>query len=96
MTGSQPSRLEQLKRTLDAGLIDRETFDAAAAATSAQVTGAGAGALAQGQDAIAFGAGDVGVRGDNTGTINLGVFIQQGTRPIARALRLLRGCELGL
>ena len=29
MTEPQPSRLEQLQRALDAGLIDQDTYDAA-------------------------------------------------------------------
>ncbi len=75
----QPSRLEQLKRALDAGVIDQDTYAAAVAGMSAQV--AGSGALAQGQQAVAVGAGGVGVQGDNEGIINLGVLIQQGSKP---------------
>ena len=78
MTEPPPTRLEQLQRALDAGLIDQDTFDAAVAGMTAQV--AGGGAIAQGQGATAVGAGGVGVQGDNTGTINLGVLIQQGAR----------------
>jgi hypothetical protein len=63
MTEPPPSHLEQLRRALDAGLIDRDTYDAAVAAMTAQL--AGSGAIAQGQDALAVGAGGVGVRGDN-------------------------------
>jgi len=79
MTEPQPSRLEQLKRALDAGLIDQDTFDAAVAGMNAKV--AGNGAVAQGPGATAVGAGGVGVHGDNDGVINLGVLIQQGAKP---------------
>jgi hypothetical protein len=37
-----PTRLEQLKRALDAGLIDRDTFDTAAATINAHLSGRGA------------------------------------------------------
>ncbi len=62
----------RLKNALDAGAIDPPTFNffAAAAGMAAQVSGSGA--VAQGQDALAAGAAGVGVRGDNTGTINTG------------------------
>src|SRR5919198_1183836 len=79
MTEPQPTHLEQIKRALDAGVIDQDTFDAAVAAVSARLDGSGA--IAQGQDALAVGAGGVGVRGDNEGVINLGVLIQQAARP---------------
>lgn len=79
MTQAPATSLDQLKRALEAGLIDQATFDAAAAALSAQVTGGGA--IAQGQDALAVGAGGVGIGGDNNGIVNLGVLIQQGSRP---------------
>lgn len=88
MTEPQPSPIEKLKRALDAGAIDQDTYDAAVAGISAQV--AGSGALAQGRGATAIGAGGVGVGGDNTGTINLGVLIQQGTRPGASEADLTR------
>ncbi len=88
MTGSQPSRLEQLKSARDAGLIDQDTYEAAVAAMSARL--AGSGAVAQGREAFAVGAGGVGVLGDNTGTVNLGVLIQQGTRPGASKQDLTR------
>ena len=87
MTEPQPSRLEQLRRALDAGLIDRDTYVAFAAIT-AQL--AGSGAIAQGQDATAVGAGGVAVQGDNQGTINLGVLIQQGIKPGASPADLRR------
>ena len=88
MNEPQPTRLEQLRRALDAGLIDQDTFDAAVAAMSAQLDGGGA--IAQGPGAIAVGAGGVGVLGDNSGTINLGVLIQQGARPGASREDLTR------
>jgi len=88
MTEQHPSRLEQLKRALAAGLIDQDTFDAAVAGITAQVSGSGA--IAQGEGASAVGAGGVGVRGDNRGTINLGVLIQEGTEPGASRDELRR------
>ena len=42
MTETHRARLEQLKRALDLGAIDQDTFDAAAAGISAQMTGGGA------------------------------------------------------
>ena len=70
MTEQPPlSRLEQLRRALDAGLIDQDTYDAAVAGMAAQLTGGGAIA---GQDAMAVGVGGVGVGGDNAGDINTG------------------------
>ena len=79
MTETHRARLEQLKGALDLGAIDQDTFDAAAAGISAQMTGGGA--IAQGQDSLAVGAGAVAVLGDNNGILNLGVLIQQGTKP---------------
>jgi formylglycine-generating enzyme required for sulfatase activity len=79
MSQAPPDRIEQLKRALELGAIDHETFDAAVAGITAQL--AGSGAIAQGQDALAVGAGGVAFRGDNQGLINLGVLIQQGTQP---------------
>ena len=70
MTGSQPSRLEQLKSARDAGLIDQDTYEAAVAAMSARL--GGSGAVAQGQDALAVGAQGVGVGRDHHGDINTG------------------------
>jgi hypothetical protein len=49
MTAPPPTRLEQLQRALDLGAIDRDTYDAAVAGLTAQLTGAGA--IAQGPDA---------------------------------------------
>ncbi|MGB7988773.1 MAG: hypothetical protein WCF44_05220 [Candidatus Methylophosphatis roskildensis] len=88
MMQSPRSSLEQLGRALEAGAIDQATYDAAVAAIKAQL--AGAGAIAQGQDATAVGAGGVAVRGNNSGTINLGVIIQQGTQTGATADDLKR------
>ena len=79
MTQAPGTSLDQLKRALDAGLIDQATFDAAAAAISARL--AGSGAIAQGQGSLAVGAGGVAVQGNNVGMINLGVLIQQAARP---------------
>ena len=88
MTEPQPTRLEQLQHALDIGAIDQDTYAAAVAAMTAQL--AGSGAIAQGQDATAVGAGGVAVQGDNQGTINLGVLIQQGTKPGASPADLRR------
>lgn len=62
--------IEQLQRALDAGLIDRATFDTAAAAISPQL--AGGGVIAQGQDVIAVGTQGAAIHGDNLGAINTG------------------------
>jgi hypothetical protein len=88
MTDQQPSPLEQLQRALDAGNIDQSAFDALVAAMKAQLVGSGA--IAQGPEALAVGAGGLGLQGDNTGTINLGVLIQQGTRPGASRDELIQ------
>jgi hypothetical protein len=65
-----PTRFEQLKRALDAGVITQDTFDAAVGAMGAQLSGSGA--IAQGQDAVAVGAEGVFIRGDNSGDVNTG------------------------
>ncbi|TVR58137.1 MAG: NACHT domain-containing protein [Candidatus Competibacteraceae bacterium] len=70
MTEPQLSRLEQLRRALDLGAIDQDTYDAAVAGLTAQLTGNGA--IAQGPDALAVGAGGVGVGGGSYGDINTG------------------------
>jgi len=88
MTEPPPSRLEQLRRALDAGLIDRDTYDAAVAGITAQLTGSGS--IAQGPDALAVGTAGVGVTGPNYGPINTGVIIQQGTRAGASPADLRR------
>jgi hypothetical protein len=62
--------LEQLRRALDAGLIDRATFDAALAGMSADI--AGGGAIAQGPSAQAVGVQGVGIGRDHQGRINTG------------------------
>jgi len=73
------NKIEQLKAALDAGLIDQATFDTASTAINAQLSGGGA--IAQGTGALAVGAGGVAIGGDNNGTINLGVLIEQGKQP---------------
>ena len=83
-----PNRNEQLRRARAAGLIDQDTFDASVAALAAQLHGGGA--IAQGPDALALGAGAVAVQGDNQGTINLGLLIQQGTQAGASPAALTR------
>ncbi|MGH8471214.1 MAG: hypothetical protein ACREVJ_01870, partial [Gammaproteobacteria bacterium] len=70
MTQAQPTRIEQLKRALNADLITQETFDAAIAALNTQL--AGSGAIAQGQDAVAVGEQGVAIRGDSSGDVNTG------------------------
>ena len=70
MSQDPPTRFDQLKRALDAGLIDQDTFDAAVAGLGASISGGGA--IAQGERATAVGAAGVSVRGDNYGDINTG------------------------
>ncbi|MCG6869750.1 MAG: NACHT domain-containing protein, partial [Gammaproteobacteria bacterium] len=70
MTEPRPTRLEQLKRALEAGLIDQDTFDAAIAGMDAQLLGDGA--VAQGQGATAVGERGTSVAGDALGDINTG------------------------
>lgn len=62
--------LEQLRRALEQGLIDRVTYDAAVAGIQAQLDGGGA--IAQGTHALAVGAGGVGVGNDVLGDLNTG------------------------
>ena len=81
-------KLAQLQHALAAGVIDQATFDAATAGINAQLTGSGA--IAQGTDAIALGAGAVLVQGANHGAINLGVLIQQAAQPGATGQTLRR------
>ena len=72
-------RLDQLKRALDLGAIDQDTFNAAIAGIGAQLSGSGA--IAQGQDALSVGSHAAGIRGDNYGDINTGVLIQLAAKP---------------
>lgn len=88
MTQAHFTRLEQLKRALEARLIDQDTFDTAAAGINAQLSGSGA--IAQGQDALAVGARGVGITGNNYGNINTGLIIQRGTKPGASRVDLRR------
>jgi hypothetical protein len=74
-----PTRLEQLKRALDAGMIDQDVYDAAIAAMTAQASATVA--IAQGENAVAVGTAGVSVASNNYGDINTGVIIQHGTRP---------------
>ncbi|MFA7240369.1 MAG: SUMF1/EgtB/PvdO family nonheme iron enzyme [Sulfuricellaceae bacterium] len=62
-----PTPLQQLQAALKNGVIDQATFDAATGGILA-----GDGALAQGQDAQAIGAGGVVVEHDNNGSIDTG------------------------
>lgn len=70
MTDSNPSPRDQLRRALDAGLIDQHTFDTAVAGMAATLTGQGA--IAQGQNAQAVDAHGAGVGRDNFADINTG------------------------
>src|SRR5690349_6047740 len=70
MTKPAPDSLEQLKRDLEAGVIDQPTFADAAARNSARLSGSGA--IAQGDDALSVGAQAAGIRGDNYGDVNTG------------------------
>ena len=88
MTQAPNKSLDQLKRALDAGLIDQATFDAAVSGIGARP--ASGGAIAQGQNVTALGASAVGIEGDNYGPINTGLIIQQGTRPGASKSDLRR------
>lgn len=78
MTQEQLTALAKLKRALESGAIDQDTFDAAVAGINAQLSGSGA--IAQGQGATAVGARGV-VAGEVYGNINTGLIIQQGTQP---------------
>ncbi|MGH9817723.1 MAG: NACHT domain-containing protein, partial [Candidatus Acidiferrales bacterium] len=88
MTQAQLTRIEQLERALEVGAIDQDTFDMAAAAINAQLSGGGA--IAQGQDALAVGAGGIAVGRDNYGNLNTGLIIQQAARPGASKENLRR------
>ena len=79
MTDEARKRLDQLKRALELGAIDQDTFDVAAAAIGAQLSGGGA--VAQRQDALAVGAHGVGIGRDNYGDVNTGILIQQAAKP---------------
>jgi len=70
MSDEHRTPLDQLKRALDAGLIDRQTYEAAIAALNAQLSGSGA--IAQGPEALAVGMQGVAVEGDSSGDINTG------------------------
>jgi formylglycine-generating enzyme required for sulfatase activity/energy-coupling factor transporter ATP-binding protein EcfA2 len=69
VTDEKLSAIEQLKRALDAGLIDQGTYETAVIALSAQDA---EGAVAQGQGASAVGKGGIAVDGDHAGDINTG------------------------
>ncbi|WP_295392566.1 hypothetical protein [uncultured Thiodictyon sp.] len=87
LSEEQVPRASQLRRAREAGLIDQDTYDAALAALVAPPDN---GAIAQGAGALAVGAGGVAVQGDNSGTIHLGLLIQQGTSPGASPSVLTR------
>ena len=70
------TRICKLKRALHEGHIDQDTYDAAVAGLNAQLDGSGANA--KGSDALALGAEATFIKGDNNGTVNYGVIIEQG------------------
>jgi energy-coupling factor transporter ATP-binding protein EcfA2 len=70
MTEAHLTRLEQLKHALAAGAIDQDTYDVAATAINAQLSGSGA--IAQGQDAVSAGSQGVAIGGGSSGDINTG------------------------
>lgn len=74
--------LAQLRQALSSGAINQATYDIAAAALGQP---AGGGAVAQGPGATALGQGAAQVQGDNRGTINLGLIIEQASLPGASA-----------
>ncbi len=76
MTEPQLTSLDKLKHALELGVIDQDTFDTAAAAINAQLSGSGA--IAQGQDALAVGAAGVGVGRDHYGDVNTGQQLTAG------------------
>lgn len=81
MTGvnqDQTTRIGKLKRALDEGHIDQDTYAAAVAGLNARLDGSGA--IAQGPDALALGEKATYVAGHNNATINYGVIIEQGKR----------------
>jgi formylglycine-generating enzyme required for sulfatase activity len=88
MNEEQQKRITQLQAALAAGLIDQDTYDTAVAAMQARLTGGGA--IAQGANTQAVGAGGVLIAGDSSGFVNLGVYIQQAARPGADAATLRR------
>jgi formylglycine-generating enzyme required for sulfatase activity/energy-coupling factor transporter ATP-binding protein EcfA2 len=70
LTEPPPTPLDKLKRALDAGSIDQDTYQAAVAGIKAQA--APTAAIAQGQGATALGTRGVVVAGRSDGNINTG------------------------
>ena len=92
-TADQPNRkLDQLKRALDAKLIDQETYDMAVAAmqTGLSAQWVGTGAIAQGEKALAVGAQGVGIGGSNYGMVNTGVILNIQGDDVEKHLELAR------
>ena len=85
-----PSEMRELDDAIAAlerlrGKLPDSTVDAAIASLRVQ-----GGAIAQGQDALAVGAGGVGIGGDSYGDINTGIIIQQAAKPGAGKEELRR------
>ncbi|MDD4964126.1 MAG: SUMF1/EgtB/PvdO family nonheme iron enzyme [Gallionella sp.] len=74
MTQSSPTPIEALKALLDAGLLQQVAYDAAVSAMQAQLTGNGA--IAQGENNVALGAGSVYINGN----FNFDGLLKQGTQ----------------
>lgn len=74
MTQSSPFNIQALKALLDAGELPQVVYDAAVSTMQAQLTGNGA--IAQGEKNVALGAGSL----YNKGTINIEVWLKQGTQ----------------
>lgn len=92
MTEQANRKVEQLRRALNAQLIDQETFDSLVAAlqTGTGVGLTGTGAIAQGQNAMAVGAHGVGIGGNNSGLVNTGVILNIQGDDVERYLELAR------
>ena len=92
-TADPPNRkLDQLKRALDAKLIDQETYDMAVTALQAGISAqwVGTGAIAQGEKALAVGAQGVGIGGSNYGMVNTGVILNIQGDDVEKHLELAR------
>ncbi len=70
MNEEQVSRIDQLKRAFSAGVIDRDTYDAAVVGMSARLDGSGA--VAQGPGSMAVGEKGVALGGVSHGDVNTG------------------------
>jgi formylglycine-generating enzyme required for sulfatase activity len=81
---TQLTDIAELKTLLDAGKIPQIAYDAAVSAMQQQAQLTGNGALAQGDHALAVGAGGIYVGGDYK------ILIQQGTQPSADPVDIKR------